>query len=142
MFQWGLVFDSWGGLDLTTPVLLFVFVFGLSMDYEVFLLARIKEEWDGGAGNEQAVLRGITRTGPVVTSAALCIGVVFLGFLLGHLTAVKEIGAGLAFAVLLDVTVVRGLLLPAVMTLLGRWNWWAPAARRRNAVLPELIRKG
>ncbi|MEU4215143.1 MMPL family transporter [Actinoplanes sp. NPDC026623] len=136
VFQWGwgagaLGFDPWGALDLTTPLLLFVFAFGLSMDYEVFLLARIKEEWDrrtatDRAANDRAVLAGITATGPVVTTAALAIGTVFLGFVLGDLVAVKEIGVGMAVAILLDVTVVRGLLLPATMSLLGRWNWWRP----------------
>jgi RND superfamily putative drug exporter len=136
VFQWGwasgvLGFEPWGAVDLTTPLLLFVFVFGLSMDYEVFLLSRIKEEWDRRrddsreAGN-RAVLVAITATGPVVTAAAICIGIVFLGFALGELVAVKEIGVGMTVAVLLDVTVVRGLLLPASMTLLGRWNWWRP----------------
>ncbi|GIG09369.1 MMPL family transporter [Catellatospora coxensis] len=142
VFQWGwgsglLGFTPWGALDLTTPLLLFVFIFGLSMDYEVFLLARIREEWarrGGGsrAANDQAVLAGITATGPVVTAAAVSIGIVFLGFALGELIAVKEIGVGMAVAVLLDVTVVRGLLLPAVMSLLGRANWW-PA---RGTALP------
>jgi len=146
VFQWGvgsalLGVDSWGAIDLTTPVLLFVFVFGLSMDYEVFLLARIREEWNRrsdlrtpearGRASQRAVLAGIARTGPVVTAAAVCITIVFLGFLLGDLTAVKEVGFGMAVAVLLDVTVVRGLLLPAVMSLLGEWNWWAPAPLRR-----------
>ncbi|MFF0373654.1 MMPL family transporter [Actinoplanes missouriensis] len=135
VFQWGagdalLGFDSWGAIDVTTPVLLFVFVFGLSMDYEVFLLARIREERDRGQG-DRAVQAGIERSGPVVTAAALCIGVVFLGFLLGDLIAVKEIGFAMTVALLLDVTVVRGLLLPAVMSLLGDWNWWAPAPLRR-----------
>ncbi|WP_433304038.1 MMPL family transporter [Actinoplanes sp. CA-030573] len=142
VFQWGvgdalLGFDSWGAIDVTTPVLLFVFVFGLSMDYEVFLLARVKEEWDRrgpgrrpGSGDD-AVRAGIEKSGPVVTAAALCIGVVFLGFLLGDLIAVKEVGFAMAVALLLDVTVVRGLLLPAVMSLLGEWNWWAPAPLRR-----------
>jgi RND superfamily putative drug exporter len=145
VFQWGvgdvlLGFDSWGAVDVTTPVLLFVFIFGLSMDYEVFLLARIKEEWDhrvrrrrgtDEAASDRAVLAGITRTGPVVSTAALAISVVFLGFLLGGLTAVKEIGFGMVVAVVLDVTVVRGLLLPALMSLLGEWNWWAPGPLRR-----------
>ncbi|MFD0822268.1 MMPL family transporter, partial [Micromonospora zhanjiangensis] len=146
VFQWGLGaallgVDSWGGLDLTTPVLLFVFVFGLSMDYEVFLLSRIKEEWDRLAGlrtaaaraeaGRRAVLVAVTRTGPVVTLAAGCLCVVFLGFLLGGLTAVKEIGFGMVVAVLLDVTVVRGLLLPAFLALFGEWNWWAPGPLRR-----------
>jgi RND superfamily putative drug exporter len=105
------------------------------MDYEVFLLARIKEEWDRtgrrATGGDQAVRTGLERSGPVVTAAALCIGVVFLGFLLGDLIAVKEIGFAMAVALLLDVTVVRGLLLPALMKLLGEWNWWAPAPLRR-----------
>jgi RND superfamily putative drug exporter len=151
VFQWGwgapvLRFDSWGGLDLTTPVLLFVFVFGLSMDYEVFLLSRIKEEYDrllsrsAGRGraadavrdpNDRAVLAGITRSGPVVTAAAVCLGIVFLGFAVGGLVAVKEVGVGMAVAILIDVTVVRGLLLPALMTMLGSWNWWAPAPLHR-----------
>ncbi|MEV4513223.1 MMPL family transporter [Dactylosporangium sp. NPDC049525] len=145
VFQWGwgsalLGFQPWGAVDLTTPLLLFVFIFGLSMDYEVFLLARIKEEWDqrtsGGiagdrAANDRAVLAGITATGPVITTAALAIGIVFLGFALGDLIAVKEIGVGMTVAVLLDVTVVRGLLLPAVMSLLGPANWWRPGRRRQ-----------
>jgi RND superfamily putative drug exporter len=128
VFQWGwgaplLGFESWGAIDLTTPVLLFVFLFGLTMDYEVFLLARITEE--------RAVLRGIVASGPVVTAAAVCITIVFLGFAFGELVAVKEIGVGMAVAIVLDVTVVRGLLLPAIMSLLGEWNWWAPAPLRR-----------
>ncbi|MET7393113.1 MMPL family transporter [Dactylosporangium sp. NPDC005572] len=141
VFQWGwgqlpLFFDSWGGVDLTTPVLLFVFIFGLSMDYEVFLLARIKEEYDQRPDTNRAVLRGITRSGPVVTAAAICIGIVFLGFTFGGLVAVKEIGVGMTVAVLIDVTVVRGLLLPALMTMLDEWNWWAPKflQRRREVV--------
>ena len=146
VFQWGwgaglLGFEPWGALDLTTPLLLFVFAFGLSMDYEVFLLARIKEEWDrrtatDRAASDRAVLAGITATGSVVTTAALAIGIVFLGFVLGGLVAVKEIGVGMAVAVLLDVTVVRGLLLPATMSLLGRWNWWRPGATAQAPAPP------
>jgi RND superfamily putative drug exporter len=107
-------------------VLLFVFIFGLSMDYEVFLLARIKEEYDQRPDTNRAVLRGITKSGPVVTAAAICIVIVFLGFTVGGLVAVKEIGVGMTVAVIIDVTVVRGLLLPALMTMLDTWNWWAP----------------
>ena len=113
-----------GPLDITTPLLLFMFLFGLSMDYEVFLLARIKEEWDRSRDSDQAVLIGISASGPVVTAAAISICVVFGGFALGQLAEVREIGVGMAVAILLDVTVVRGLLLPAAMTLFGRWNWW------------------
>jgi RND superfamily putative drug exporter len=147
VFQWGwgqipLFFDSWGGLDLTTPVLLFVFIFGLSMDYEVFLLARIKEEYDQRPDTNRAVLRGITRSGPVVTAAAICIGIVFLGFTFGGLVAVKEIGVGMTVAVLIDVTVVRGLLLPALMTMLDSLNWWAPSFLRRSpAKAPQPVVK-
>lgn len=119
-------------LDVTTPVLLFVFIFGLSTDYEVFLLARITEEHRSGQLTDAAVRRGIARTGPVVTVAAASLIVVFLGFVLGGLTAVREIGVGMAVAIALDVTVVRGLLLPAAMTLLGRWNWW-PGGRASTA---------
>jgi RND superfamily putative drug exporter len=118
-----------GALDVTTPLLLFMFIFGLSMDYEVFLLARIKEEWDRGTGSDRAasdraVLAGITASGPVVTLAALSIGIVFAGFAIGQLAEVRQIGVGMTVAVLLDVTVVRGLLLPATMSLLGDRNWW------------------
>jgi RND superfamily putative drug exporter len=143
VFQWGwggplLGFDPWGALDLTTPVLLFVFVFGLTMDYEVFLLARIREEWGRRSGrpraNQRAVLAGISRSGPAVTAAAVCMTIVFLGFALGRLVAVKEIGVGMAVAVVLDVTVVRGLLRPAVMLLLGDRNWWPARARRSPTV--------
>ncbi|OLT53320.1 MMPL family transporter [Cellulosimicrobium sp. CUA-896] len=144
LFAWGwgeslLGFESWGALDVTTPLLLCLLVFGLSMDYEVFLLARIAEEWrqrdpdeDPRLANDRAVLRGITVTGPVVTTAAVAITVVFLGFAIGDLVAMKEVGIGMAVAVLLDVTVVRGLLLPATMRLLGRWNWW-PGGRRSSS---------
>ncbi|MGH3924980.1 MAG: MMPL family transporter, partial [Pseudonocardiaceae bacterium] len=123
-------FEPWGAMDLTTPVFLLVFIYGLTMDYEVFILSRIKEEHDRGAG-AQAVLQGIVRSGPVVTAAAICMIIVFLGFVLGELVAVKVVGLGMAVAIALDVTVVRGLLLPAVMSMLGAWNWWAPAPLRR-----------
>jgi RND superfamily putative drug exporter len=124
-------FESPGMVDLTVPVLIFVFAFGLSMDYEVFLLARIKEFYDLGGDNDRAVALGLQRSGRIVTSAAALIVVVFLGFAAGELLTIKEIGVGMAIAVVLDATVVRMLLVPATMKLLGRWNWWAPAALRR-----------
>ena len=126
---WGaplLGFESWGAIDLTTPVLLFVFIFGLTMDYEVFLLARITERWRATGDNDRAVIEGIRGSGRVVTAAAACMVIVFLGFVVGDLVAVKEIGVGMVVAIILDVTVIRGLLLPAFMTLLGEWNWWSP----------------
>jgi RND superfamily putative drug exporter len=102
------------------------------MDYEVFLLARIKEEWDRTGDNDRAVLNGIAASGGVVTAAAISIGVVFGGFALGQLAEVREIGVAMAVAIFLDVTVVRGLLLPATMTLFGRWNWWPGDFWRRT----------
>ncbi|MFJ2299852.1 MMPL family transporter [Oerskovia paurometabola] len=152
VFQWGwgarfLGFEPTGTIDATSPALLFVFLFGLSMDYEVFLLARIAEEWrrrtgDDRRANDRAVLAGIVASGPVITVAAVSIGIVFAGFALGDLVAMKEIGVGMAVAVLLDVTIVRGLLLPASMSLLGRWNWWFPGARTRHGlgVGPDEVR--
>lgn len=139
IFQWGwgagvLGFTPWGAVDATTPLLIGLLAFGLSMDYAVFLLARIHEFWrardhklDPRLENDRAVLSGITATGPVVTLAALAIAIVFLGFAVGDLLAMKEVGIGMLVAVIIDVTLIRGLLLPALMTLLGRWNWWAPA---------------
>jgi putative drug exporter of the RND superfamily len=101
------------------------------MDYEVFLLSRIKEAWDQTGDNDLAVALGLQRTGRIVTSAAALIVVVFLGFAAGELLTIKEVGVGMAIAVLLDATVVRMLLVPATMKLMGRWNWWAPPALRR-----------
>jgi RND superfamily putative drug exporter len=124
-------FDSPGMVDITIPVLIFVFAFGLSMDYEVFLLSRIKEAWDQTGDNDRAVALGLQRTERIVTSAAALIVVVFLGFAAGELLTIKEVGLGMAIAVVLDATVVRMLLVPATMKLMGRWNWWAPPALRR-----------
>ncbi|MFL6190097.1 MAG: MMPL family transporter, partial [Actinomycetes bacterium] len=184
-------FEPVGTVDLTIPVLVFVFTFGLSMDYEVFLLARIKEAWDGGSGglkseaptraagghpqpsgsppvdkgsgglkseaptraaggqlepsgsppvnrgaarspaSDRAVAVGLQRTGRVVTAAGALMVVVFLGFAVGELLPLKAMGVGMIVAIVLDVTVVRLLLVPATMTLLGHWNWWAPPRLRR-----------
>jgi len=124
-------FDPPGMVDITVPVLIFVFAFGLSMDYEVFLLSRIKEAWDQTGDNDRAVALGLQRTGRIVTSAAALIVIVFLGFAAGELLTIKEVGLGMAIAVILDATVVRMLLVPATMKLMGRWNWWAPPAMRR-----------
>jgi len=119
------------GIDLTIPVLVAAIGFGLSVDYEVFLLSRIREQWLGGSSNEQAVAEGLQRTGRIVTSAALLLVVVFSGFLLGGFVPIKEMGLGLVLAVALDATIVRMLLVPATMTLARRFNWWAPAPLRR-----------
>ena len=120
-----------GGVEAVIPILVFAFAFGLSMDYEVFLLSRIKEFHDAGLGNDEAVSAGLQRTGRVITSAALIIVVVFAGFVAGDLLVIKQTGVALAIAVLIDATLVRILLVPATMTLLGDWNWWAPGPLRR-----------
>ena len=120
-----------GSLSTTTPVLVFVIAFGLSMDYEVFLLGRIAEEHRLTGDTDLAVERGLQSTGRVVTSAALLLVVVFAGFVAGGFSPVKQVGLGLVVAVVIDVTVVRMLLLPAVMRLMGEANWWAPAPLRR-----------
>ncbi len=124
-------FDSTGYLALWMPFLVFFLAFGLSMDYEVFLLARIKEEWDRTGDNDRAVASGLAHTGRIITSAALLIGVVFGAFATGEAVETKALGVGLSLAILVDATVVRTLLVPATMRLLGRWNWWAPAPLRR-----------
>jgi RND superfamily putative drug exporter len=124
-------FTSTGGIEATLPVIIFAFAFGLSMDYEVFLLSRIKEFHDQGYDNDESVRLGLQRTGRIITSAALLIVVVFAGFILGDLLAIKQTGVALAVAVLIDATLVRIILVPATMTLLGEWNWWAPRPLRR-----------
>ncbi len=126
-----LQFTSTGGIETYVMVLILAFGFGLSMDYEVFLLSRIKELVDKGASNDDAVRLGLQRSGRIITSAAAIVIVVFMGFAAGKILVIKEIGVGLAFAVFLDATLVRLLLVPATMTLLGQWNWWAPKPLKR-----------
>ena len=115
----------------TWPVLVFAIAFGLSMDYEVFLLGRIAETWRRTGDNDRAVAVGLQATGRTVTAAALLMVVVFGAFVAGGFSPVKQVGFGLALAVAVDATVVRMLLVPACMTLLGRANWWAPPLLRR-----------
>ncbi|MEV4619301.1 MMPL family transporter [Asanoa sp. NPDC049573] len=115
-----------GGISPFVLVTVFAFAFGLSMDYEVFLLARIKEQVDQGVPNDLAVRRGLQRSGRIITSAALLMVIVFSCFLTGRIGTVQQIGLGLAVAVAVDATLVRCVLVPATMTLLGRWNWWSP----------------
>ena len=119
-------FQSFGAIELWVPVVVFVFAFGLSMDYEVFLLSRIKEAYEETGDTNHAVATGLQRSGRIITSAALAVMVVFLGFAAGHSLGIKEFGLALAIAVLVDATLVRCILVPATMTLLGRANWWAP----------------
>ena len=124
-------FDAVGSLDATMPLIVFLFAFGLSMDYEVFLLARIKEAWDATGDNDVAIATGLDRTGRIITSAAALMVIVFAGFAAGELVLIKQLGIGLAVAVVVDATVVRSLLVPATMTLMGKRNWWSPAPLRR-----------
>jgi RND superfamily putative drug exporter len=105
---------------------MFAILFGLSMDYEVFLLSRVREEHAAGASNEESVVRGVAKTGRVITSAALIMASVFLAFVLGDDAATKMFGVGLATAILVDATLVRMVLVPATMKLLGSANWWLP----------------
>jgi RND superfamily putative drug exporter len=124
-------FDSPGALETWVPVIVFVFAFGMSMDYEVFLLARVKELYDAGLPNARAVVLGLQRSGRIITSAALLVVIVFAGFGAGKMLGIKQMGLALAMAVLVDATLVRCLLVPATMTLLGDRNWWAPGPLRR-----------
>jgi RND superfamily putative drug exporter len=126
-----LSYHSTGALDATQPILLFVIGFGLATDYGVFLLSRIKEEHDAGLPNSEAVAVGLERTGRIVTAAALLFAVAIGAFTTSKLVFIKELGLGTALAVLIDATVIRALLVPALMELLGEWNWWAPRPLRR-----------
>ncbi|MFJ4791316.1 MMPL family transporter [Kitasatospora purpeofusca] len=140
-------FSPTGGLETFIPVLVFAFAFGLSMDYEVFLLARIKELRDKGHSCTRAVELGVQRSGRIITSAALLMVIVFAGFALGDMLMVKQMGIALAVAVAVDATLVRCLLVPAAMSFFGEFNWWAPRPLRRlhdrfglseHVELPEL----
>jgi len=124
-------FESEGALEATQPVLLFALVFGLSTDYAVFLLSRIKEARDGGADDTEAVATGLERTGRIVTAAAALFCVAIGAFATSEIIFIKELGVGTALAVIIDATLIRALLVPALMALLGRRNWWAPAPLRR-----------
>jgi RND superfamily putative drug exporter len=119
-----------GTLDTTMPILMFCVLFGLSMDYEVFLLSRIKEEWDATGDNPRAVAVGLERTGSLVTAAAGLLALVFLAFVSSDISFIKLLGLGTALAVVVDATLVRGALVPAFMRLMGTRNWWAPRPLR------------
>jgi RND superfamily putative drug exporter len=124
-------FTSAGYLDVTQPILMLAIIFGLSMDYEVFLLSRIREEWDRTGDNTVSVANGLQRSGRIITSAALLLAVVIGGFATSGIVLMKMIGIGMLVAVLIDATIVRALLVPATMRLLGTVNWWAPGPMRR-----------
>ena len=119
-------FTPQGYLDATNPILMLAILFGLSMDYEVFLLSRIREQWDLTHDNTEAVATGVQKTGRIITSAAILLAVVIGAFSTSGIVFMKMLGVGMLVALLVDATVVRALLVPATMKLLGRWNWWAP----------------
>jgi RND superfamily putative drug exporter len=119
------------GVDVLVLLLVLIFGFGLAMDYEMFILSRIKEALDSGAGAREAIATGIQRSGRIITSAGLIIVVVFAGFATGDLMVIKQLGIALAVAVLLDATLVRCLLVPAFMTWQQRIMWWAPRWMKR-----------
>jgi len=127
-------FTVTGTLDTSIVILIAVVVFGLSMDYEVFLLSRIREEHDAGKSNEDAVAIGLQRSARIITAAAMILAFVFAAFILSGVTSIKSMGFGVALAVILDATIVRGLLVPALMRLFGERNWWAPESLKRFTI--------
>ena len=124
-------YTSSGALEQTMPILLFAVAFGLATDYAVFLLSRIKEARDNGASDSECVAIGLERTGRIVTAAALLFAVAMGAFATSQILFVKQNGVGVALAVLIDASIIRALLVPSLMELLGKWNWWAPAPLRR-----------
>jgi RND superfamily putative drug exporter len=145
VFQWGWLADVFGvgkpgPIEAWAPMFLFAIVFGLSMDYEVFLLSRMKEEFQKTGNNALAVADGVAATARVITAAALIMVCVFAAFVLGDDRSLKLFGLGMAVAVFIDATVVRMLLVPATMELLGARNWWIP--KWLDRVLPQIDVEG
>jgi uncharacterized membrane protein YdfJ with MMPL/SSD domain len=134
-FKWGLGepfgLISYDQITGWIPIFLFAMLFGLSMDYEVFLVSRMREEWDATHDNVQAVSIGLAKTGRLVTAAGIIMFAAFMGFVVGSFVDLQQFGFGLAAAILIDVTIVRALLLPSAMRLFGRWNWWLPTGVAR-----------
>jgi RND superfamily putative drug exporter len=130
-FKWGLGKDVVGlyqfpQVEGWIPIFLFAMLFGLSMDYEVFLVSRMRETWDEEHDNVRAVSYGLERTGMIITAAAIIMVAAFSGFVAGSIVGLQQFGLGLAVAILVDATLVRALLVPALMAWFGRWNWWLP----------------
>jgi RND superfamily putative drug exporter len=126
---WGI--SSTGAITAWVPLMVFAFLFGLSMDYEVFILARMREEYDRTGSTDEAIVQGIGRTGRLVTCAALILTLAFVSLASAPVTDLKIFATGLAAGILLDATVIRALLVPALVSLMGRWNWWLPALPAR-----------
>ena len=141
VFKWGagerLGLISYDQIEGWIPVMLFAMLFGLSMDYEVFLVSRMREEWDAGASNEDAVVVGLEKTGRLVTAAGLIMFAAFMGFVAGSIVGLQQFGFGLAAAILIDVTIVRSLLVPSAMKLFGHYNWWLPDGVARIVRVPS-----
>ncbi|MBT4125920.1 MAG: MMPL family transporter [Chloroflexi bacterium] len=137
-FSGVLNFEAMGVIEATLPILLFAIIFGLSMDYEIFLLSRVAEAYDRTGDNEASVAEGLQRSGLIITGAASILIVVAGSFVLADVVVVKAIGLGLAIAVFVDVTLVRALVAPAIMRIAGPWNWWLPGWLDR--ILPEVKR--
>ena len=138
VFKYGVGADLLGlyefeQVEAWIPIFLFAMLFGLSMDYEVFLVSRMREFWDEGMSNEEAVAQGLERTGRIVTAAAIVMVAAFAGFAAGSIVGLQEFGLGLAFAIFIDATLIRALLVPALMRLFGHYNWWLPARVARLA---------
>ncbi len=134
-------YRSQGALELTAPVVLFAVAFGLATDYGVFLLTRIKEAWDAGVPNREAVAIGLERTGRIITAAALLFCIAVGAFATSQIIIVKEIGIGIALAILIDASIVRALLVPSLMAILGRWNWWPSSQPTQQKVTPVAVRR-
>ena len=115
-----------GAITFWLPLMVFAFLFGLSMDYEVFILTRVREEYDAHGSTDRAIIEGLGRTGRLVTSAALILFLAFLSLSSGPQTDIKVFATALGFGILLDATIVRAILVPALLSLFGRWNWWLP----------------
>jgi RND superfamily putative drug exporter len=140
-FRWGVgssLFGlyQFGQVEGWIPIFLFAMLFGLSMDYEVFLVTRMRESWDHGADNVTAVAHGLERTGRIITAAAIIMCAAFSGFVAGRIVGLQEFGLGLAVAIFVDATIVRSLLVPSLMAILGRWNWWLPRPFARMVRVP------
>ncbi len=125
-----------GSIPSWLPLMMFAFLYGLSMDYEVFILARMREEYDASGSTDTAVVRGIGRTGRLTTSAALILFFGFVALSTAPSTQAKMIATGLGAGILIDATIIRALLVPAVVSLFGRWNWWLPSAPARLLRVP------
>jgi uncharacterized membrane protein YdfJ with MMPL/SSD domain len=128
-------FTPMGFIEASLPILMFCVLFGLSMDYEVFLLSRMREEWDRTKDNREAVRIGLARSGRIITGAALIVVVVTASFVTAEVVLIKALGLGIAIAVAIDASIVRSLVVPATMRLVGEWNWWLPSWLER--VLPS-----